>query len=87
MWQTITNWLARRLRSRYVLLLEEEVARLRGENRALVNSLLGTAGFPPLSIEEDARRGLVGLSPVRRRTWMQIARERELAAGRGTAEK
>ena len=37
------------LRGRYVRMLEEEVARLRGENRALVNSLLGTAGFPPLS--------------------------------------
>jgi hypothetical protein len=43
--------------SRYVRMLEEEVARLRAENRALVNSLLGTAGFPPISPEEDARRG------------------------------
>jgi len=33
------------LRGRYVELLEEEVARLRAENRALTNSLLGTAGF------------------------------------------
>jgi hypothetical protein len=85
-------WLARRLRSRYVLLLEEEAARLRAENRALVNSLLGTAGFPPISLEEDPKRGVVGLSPVRRRTWTQIAREREMAAGKssignGTAEK
>ena len=86
------NWFGRRLRSRYVLLLEEETVRLRGENRALVNSLLGTAGFPPISIEEDARRGAVGLAPVRRRTWTQIAREREMAAGksatgRSSAEK
>jgi hypothetical protein len=63
-----------------VLLLEEEVARLRAENRALVNSLLGTAGFPPIAPEDDARRGVVGLPPVRRRTWSQIAREREFAA-------
>jgi len=75
-------WLARHARGRYVLLLEEEVARLRGENRALVNSLLGTAGFPPISQEDDARRGIVGLPPVRRRTWTQIARDRELAAGK-----
>jgi hypothetical protein len=68
-------------------MLEEEVARLRGENRALVNSLLGTAGFPPISLEEDARRGVVSLSPVRRRTWTQIAREREFAAGQNTSEK
>ena len=81
------TWLARQARSRYVLLLEEETARLRAENRALVNSLLGTAGFPPISPEEDARRGLVGLSPVRRRTWTQIAREREYAAGKNASEK
>jgi len=81
------TWLSRHLRSRYVLMLEEEVARLRAENRALVNSLLGTAGFPPISPEDEARRGAVGLAPVRRRTWTQIAREREMAAGRGAAEK
>jgi hypothetical protein len=88
----MTNWLGRGLRSRYVLLLEEDVARLRAENRALVNSLLGTAGFPPISPEDEARRGVVGLPPVRRRTWTQIAREREMAAGKssiglGAAEK
>ena len=77
----------RRLRGRYVLLLEEELARLRAENRALVNSLLGTAGFPPISLEDDARRGAVGLPPVRRRTWTQIAREREFAAGKNASEK
>lgn len=82
MWQIMIRWLARRLRSRYVHMLEEEVVRLRGENRALVNSLLGTAGFPPISPEDDARRGPVALPPVRRRTWSQIAREREFAAGR-----
>jgi hypothetical protein len=70
---------------RYVLALEEDVARLRAENRALVNSLLGTAGFPPVLPEDDARRGLVGLSPVRRRTWTQIAREREMTAGKSSA--
>jgi hypothetical protein len=87
MWRSMMAWLAQHGRSRYVLLLEEEVARLRAENRALVNSLLGTAGFPPISPEDDARRGAVGLPPVRRRTWSQIARERELAAGRGAVEK
>ena len=33
-------------------MLEEEVARLRMENRALMNSLLGTAGFPPVEFAE-----------------------------------
>lgn len=92
MWQTTRAWLGRHLRGRYVLLLEEETARLRAENRALVNSLLGTAGFPPISLQEDPKRGVVGLSPVRRRTWTQIARDREMAAGKssighGAAEK
>jgi hypothetical protein len=87
MWQKAIRWMARRLRSRYVRLLEEEVARLRAENRALTNSLLGTAGFPPIVAEHEARPGTAALSPVRRRTWTQIARERELAAGRNAAGK
>src|SRR5258708_72196 len=37
-------------RSSYVRLLEDDVSRLRGENRALMNSLLGTAGFPPVEL-------------------------------------
>jgi hypothetical protein len=75
------------LRGRYVRMLEEEVTRLRGENRALVNSLLGTAGFPPISLEDDVRRGPVAMSPVRRRTWTQIAREREVAAAKSPSNK
>ena len=81
-WQRVLSWLARHARSRYVRLLEEEVARLRAENRALVNSLLGTAGFPPVSLDDELRRALVALPPVRRRTWTQLAREREFAAAR-----
>jgi hypothetical protein len=87
MWQNTLAWVALHVRSRYVRMLEEEVARLRAENRALVNSLLGTAGFPPVSMEDDARRGPVAMSPVRRRTWTQIAREREVAAAKGAQNK
>jgi hypothetical protein len=75
MWQRGITWLARHARSRYVRLLEEEVARLR------------TAGFPPLSLDEEVRRGPVTLPPVRRRSWTQLARERELAAGRSACQK
>jgi len=75
------------LRGRYVRMLEEEIARLRAENRALVNSLLGTAGFPPISLDDEIRRGPVAMSPVRRRTWTQIAREREVAAAKGVPNK
>lgn len=40
-WQRITT-------TRYTRALEIEVARLRAENRALLNSILGIAGVPPL---------------------------------------
>jgi hypothetical protein len=63
-------------------MLEEEVGRLRAENRGLVNSLLGTAGFPPIALEDELRRGGAAMTAVRRRTWTQIAREREMAAGK-----
>ena len=86
MWQDIVRWFAKHARSRYVRMLEEDVARLRAENRALVNSLLGTAGFPPIALDDELRRGAVAMPPVRRRTWTQIARERELAAGKNAAE-
>lgn len=42
-WEKITS-------RRYVGALEAEVARLRMENRALLNSILGIAGVPPISV-------------------------------------
>ena len=57
-------------RSDYVRLLEEEVARLRAENRALTNSLLGTAGFPPVEYPESAKPQ--ALPRLRKRSWHQI---------------
>jgi hypothetical protein len=82
-----TEWLERIRRaftSRYVRLLEDELARqreqvtheraettrereeinrLRLENRAMLNSLLGTAGAPPV---EEPRPQPIGVMPVRR---------------------
>src|SRR5260370_3323794 len=46
------SFLQRLFQGRYVGLLEGEVARLRAENRALMNSLLGTAGFSPVEFPE-----------------------------------
>jgi hypothetical protein len=63
------------LRSRYVGLLEGEVCRLRAENRALTNSLLGTAGFPPVEFPEPPKPQPVPRS--RRRSWHQIQAWRE----------
>jgi hypothetical protein len=45
LWKKITS-------TRYVRMLEAEVTRLRAENRALMNSILGIAGVPPLPVTE-----------------------------------
>src|SRR2546427_9594440 len=78
------------LRSKYVRLLEEEVAReraenerLRAENRALMNSLLGTAGFPPVEFPEAPKPQ--PLPRLRKRSWHQIQAWREGGAKRDAA--
>jgi len=72
------NWLREFLRTRYVGLLEGEVCRLRAENRALMNSLLGTAGFPPVEFPEAAKPQ--PLPRLRKRSWHQIQAWRETEA-------
>jgi hypothetical protein len=62
-----------------VRLLEEENARLKAENRAFLNSMLGTAGFPP--VDFPAAKG-PELPRVRRRSWRQIQAVKESEAGR-----
>ena len=71
------------LRSDYVRLLEEEVSRLRAENRALMNSLLGTAGFPPVEFPEAPKPQ--PLPRLRKRSWHQIQAWRETEAARDSA--
>ncbi len=66
--------------TRYVGMLEGEVVRLRAENRALMNSLLGTAGFPP--VEFPATVQPVAISRLRRRSWPQMQAKKEME-GRG----
>jgi len=66
------------LRSNYVQLLEEEVSRLRAENRALMNSLLGTAGFPPVEFPETPKPQ--PLPRLRKRSWHQLQAWRETEA-------
>jgi hypothetical protein len=72
--------LKRAFTTRYVGMLEGEVTRLRMENRALMNSLLGTAGFPPVEFAEAVKP--VELPRMRRRSWQQIQRKNESAAER-----
>lgn len=73
-------WIKKVIRSRYVVLLEEEVGRLRAENRALMNSLLGTAGFPPVEFGDGAKP--VMAPRLRRRSWQQVQAMKEGQAGR-----
>lgn len=72
------------LQSKYVGLLEGEVLRLRAENRALTNSLLGTAGFPPVDFPEAPKPQ--ELPRARRRSWHQIQAWRERGAKREATE-
>jgi hypothetical protein len=74
------DFVKRFFQTRYVGMLEGEVARLRMENRALMNSLLGTAGFPPVEFAETAKP--VELPRMRRRSWQQIQKLRETEAGK-----
>jgi hypothetical protein len=77
----VKDFIERLLRSRYVGLLEGEVARLRAENRALTNSLLGTAGFPPVDFPAASAQPRE-LTRPRKRSWHQIQALRESEASR-----
>jgi hypothetical protein len=79
------NWLHKFLQTRYVGLLEGEVLRLRAENRALMNSLLGTAGFPPVEFPEPPKPQ--PLPRLRKRSWHQIQAWKESEAASNEAGK
>src|SRR5271170_6847839 len=78
------DWLRRMLQLKYVGQLEADVARLRAENRALMNSLLGTAGFPPVEFPEAPKPQ--PLPRLRKRSWHQIQAWRETGAKRDAAD-
>ncbi len=82
------DFFQRLLHGRYVVLLEEEAAReraenerLHAENRALMNSLLGTAGFPPIEFPEAPKPQ--PLPRLRKRSWHQLQAWRATGAQRG----
>jgi len=86
------NWLQKLFRTKYVARLEGEIARervdnerLRAENRALLNSLLGTAGFPPIEVAESAKPQ--PLPRLRKRSWHQLQAWREAEAASNEATK
>ena len=79
--ETVRDFIQRLLQSRYVGLLEGEVERLRAENRALTNSLLGTAGFPPVDYPATSSQPRE-IPRTRKRSWHQIQAWRESEAAR-----
>jgi|SRR5580692_10951954 hypothetical protein len=78
------DWFRKLIQIKYVGLLEADVARLRAENRALMNSLLGTAGFPPVEFPEAPKAQ--ALPRLRKRSWHQIQAWRETGAARETVD-
>jgi hypothetical protein len=50
---TLREIWGRLVATNYTRALEREVARLRAENRALLNSILGIAGVPPIVVPAD----------------------------------
>jgi hypothetical protein len=74
------DWLRKLIQIKYVGLLEADVGRPRAENRALMNSLLGTAGFPPVEFPEAPKPQ--SLPRLRKRSWHQIQAWRETGAAR-----
>ena len=79
------DFIQRVLQSRYVGLLEGEVDRLRAENRALTNSLLGTAGFPPVDYPAVGSSQPREIPRARKRSWHQIQAWRESEASRNVS--
>lgn len=81
--------------SKYVQALEAEVERLRAENRALMNSILGIAGVPPVTAQGEPTAAVsspaktngqspstAAAVPVRKRSWQQVNRALEIEAAK-----
>jgi len=79
------TFLKNTFQSKYIGMLEAEVVRLRAENRALTNSLLGTAGFPPVEYPEPEKPQ--PLPRLRKRSWHQIQAWKEAEAGSNEGAK
>jgi hypothetical protein len=60
---TVMEWIRRVSSTKYTRLLEADVARLRAENRALLNSILGIAGVPPVVVADNDVSPAAGLKP------------------------
>jgi hypothetical protein len=68
--------------TRYTRALEAEIVRLRAENRALLNSILGIAGVPPITVPDSVAIGKDGglLSGAMRRASEASSNNQPLAS-------
>lgn len=76
------EWLERRFKSAYLNHLEDEVKRLRDENRQLVNSILtqhGMAGIDAQRVEKDFK-------PIKRANWVDWKRGKETLSREAAAK-
>lgn len=70
------EWLERRFKSAYLLSLEDDLKRLRDENRQLVNSLLSANGLRPILTQQEKAEADTRV-PRARRTWQAWAARKE----------
>jgi hypothetical protein len=73
----------RLFRANYTSALERDVARLRAENRALLNSILGIAGVPPIVVTADDPGALATVSRGVKKTAPSLAPGLEIERGAG----
>ena len=59
---TMMEWVRKATSTKYTRALETDLARLRAENRALLNSILGIAGVPPIVVADNDVSPAVGLN-------------------------
>lgn len=65
---TLREMWGRLVATNFTRALEREVARLRAENRALLNSILGIAGVPPIVVPADEPAAPVAVEFVTEKT-------------------
>jgi len=88
---TLWEFIRRATGKKYTRTIEAEVVRLRAENRALLNSILGIAGVPPIVVTENdvSPSGGLQAAPAKASTRPiaanSVARLRRVAPQNGSA--
>jgi hypothetical protein len=77
----------RLFRANYTRALERDVARLRAENRALLNSILGIAGVPPIVVAVDDLAASAAAGFGAEKTAAGLVPGLEVASGAGKSSR